>query len=296
MRLKIRFHGRGGQGIKTAGRIVGTAAFLEGYAVQDSPMYGPERRGAHVISFVRISDDGVGGRGYIFDPDAVIVADTSLVSLTPSPLQGLKEGGVVVLNSQRNVLQVHGYAYVAYDVSSSASRLLGMRSAISSGLAALACKALGIARWSSVEEAVKEEMAELGLGDELVEANIKLAEECYMNPPTIKPSTENNSLQPAESRVVELSYVVPSLSTAMILNLGNTVYKKTGAWRSVTPVIDYGKCTRCMVCYVYCPDSCISLEEDLTPRIDYDNCKGCLVCFTECPIKAVKLVEGGGIV
>ncbi|MEM1943146.1 MAG: 2-oxoacid:acceptor oxidoreductase family protein [Candidatus Caldarchaeum sp.] len=295
MRLKIRFHGRGGQGIKTAGRIVGTAAFLEGYAVQDSPMYGPERRGAHVISFVRISEDGVGGRGYIFDPDAVVVADTSLLSLQPSPLQGLKESGVVVLNSQRNVPLVHGYVSVVYDVTSSASRLLGMRSAISSGVAALACKALGIARWSSVEEAVKEEVAELGLRDELVEANIKLAEECYMNPPTVKPSMENHRLQPTESRVVELPYVSPTLSTAMILNLGNTALKKTGAWRGATPVIDYVKCTRCMVCFVYCPDSCISLEDDLTPKIDYDNCKGCLVCFTECPIKAIKLVEGGSI-
>ncbi|MEM1945477.1 MAG: 2-oxoacid:acceptor oxidoreductase family protein [Candidatus Caldarchaeum sp.] len=295
MRLRIRFHGRGGQGIKTTGRIVGTAAFLEGYAVQDSPMYGPERRGAHVISFVRISEDGVGGRGYIFDPDAVVVADTSLLSLQPSPLQGLREGGVVVLNSHRNFLQDNRYASVTYDVSSSASKLLGMRSAISSGVAALTCKALGIARWSSVEEAVRQEMAELGLRQELVEANIRLAEECYTNPPTIRPSTESLRPQHVKSRLVELPYVSPSLSTAMILNLGNTVLKQTGAWRSATPLIDYAKCTRCMVCFVYCPDSCISLDENLTPKIDYDNCKGCLVCFTECPIKAINLAEAGGI-
>lgn len=48
--IRVRFHGRGGQGAKTASRIVGTAAFLQGYTAQDSPIYGAERRGAPVAA------------------------------------------------------------------------------------------------------------------------------------------------------------------------------------------------------------------------------------------------------
>ncbi len=53
--VRIRFHGRGGQGMKTASRIVGSAAFRAGYVVQDSPIYGAERRGAPMAALVRIA-------------------------------------------------------------------------------------------------------------------------------------------------------------------------------------------------------------------------------------------------
>jgi pyruvate ferredoxin oxidoreductase gamma subunit len=53
--LRIRFHGRGGQGMKTASRILGAAAFHAGYVVQDAPVYGAERRGAPMAAFTRIA-------------------------------------------------------------------------------------------------------------------------------------------------------------------------------------------------------------------------------------------------
>jgi len=291
MKLEIRLHGRGGQGIKTAGRVVGTSAFYEGYDVQDSPMYGPERRGAHVTSFVRISDEKVDGRGYIFNPDSVIVGDPSLLSLTPSPLQGLKKGGVLIVNSPAFTSPDPRYTTVAYDVTAEASKLLGMRSAISAGLGALACKVLGVARWESVERAVVDEMEELGLRAELVELNVKLAEVCYRNPPTVEVMTKTAEGNGTVLGVVSIPYIPPAESTAMVLEGGNSRFKKTGSWRLATPVIDYSKCTRCMVCYVYCPDACITVDEKLTPFIDHDNCKGCLICYVECPIKAIKLEE-----
>ncbi len=294
MKLELRLHGRVGQGIKTAGRVIGTAAFYEGYHVQDSPMYGPERRGAHVSSFVRISDEQIEGRGYIFNPDAVIIADPSLLEIHPSPLQGLKQGGAVIINTAAEPAVLEGYRVAAYDISSLASKILGRRSAISAGIGAFACKALGIAGLESVLEAVKDEMHELGLREELVEANVKLAEEIYRNAPAVKIETKQQVETFTTGRIVEIPYLEPGTSTSMILALGNSKIKRTGAWRASTPVIDYSKCTRCMICFIYCPDACISLDENLTPKIDYDNCKGCLICFTECPIKAIK-VEGGEV-
>ncbi|MGR3301353.1 MAG: 2-oxoacid:acceptor oxidoreductase family protein, partial [Candidatus Scalindua sp.] len=56
---RIRFYGRGGQGMKTASRIVGTASFLEGFFVQDSPLYGAERRGAPMVAFTRLSKEPI---------------------------------------------------------------------------------------------------------------------------------------------------------------------------------------------------------------------------------------------
>ena len=61
--IRIRFHGRGGHGVKTASRIAGTAAFAAGFEVQDSPIYGAERRGAAVAAFTRIDTEQILERG-----------------------------------------------------------------------------------------------------------------------------------------------------------------------------------------------------------------------------------------
>ncbi|MFI5331515.1 MAG: 2-oxoacid:acceptor oxidoreductase family protein, partial [Desulfobaccales bacterium] len=62
---RIRLHGRGGQGMKTAGRILGTAFFLEGFEVQDAPRYGAERRGAPIFAYVRAARGLINERGII---------------------------------------------------------------------------------------------------------------------------------------------------------------------------------------------------------------------------------------
>ncbi|PIX31990.1 ferredoxin [Candidatus Bathyarchaeota archaeon CG_4_8_14_3_um_filter_42_8] len=64
---------------------------------------------------------------------------------------------------------------------------------------------------------------------------------------------------------------------------------KTGSWRTFRPEVDYSKCTRCMLCWVYCPDAAISCQEDNSPKIDYDYCKGCGICANECPVKAIAM-------
>ena len=97
---RIRFHGRGGQGMKTASRILGTAFFLQGYEVQDAPRYGAERRGAPIFAYVRASDQPINERGIIRCPDLVIVADDSLI---PVPIAGVLSGldahSVLLINS-----------------------------------------------------------------------------------------------------------------------------------------------------------------------------------------------------
>ena len=89
--LRVSFHGRGGQGAKVASRVLGTAAFIEGYYAQDFPLYGAERRGAPIASFTRISREPVLERGIIAEPDIVIVMDETLLDdKMANPLSGVE--------------------------------------------------------------------------------------------------------------------------------------------------------------------------------------------------------------
>src|SRR5512145_1884480 len=98
--FRIRFHGRAGQGIKTASQVLVTAFFLEGFEVQDAPRYGAERRGAPIFAYVRAARVPINERGIITRPDLVIVADETLV---PMPVAGVLQGvgpqTVMLINS-----------------------------------------------------------------------------------------------------------------------------------------------------------------------------------------------------
>lgn len=63
---------------------------------------------------------------------------------------------------------------------------------------------------------------------------------------------------------------------------------KTGDWRLLTPKIDREKCSKCMLCWVYCPDAVIDRD---TLEIDYEYCKGCGICAQECPRKAIVMIR-----
>jgi pyruvate ferredoxin oxidoreductase delta subunit len=72
---------------------------------------------------------------------------------------------------------------------------------------------------------------------------------------------------------------------------GGTCYvNKTGTWRVSKPVLDRSKCTKCLLCWIYCPDVAIALDEE-NISIEYDYCKGCGICANECPVGAIKMVE-----
>jgi len=68
----------------------------------------------------------------------------------------------------------------------------------------------------------------------------------------------------------------------------NTRFNRTGSWRSIKPLIDYSKCTSCMICWKFCPEPAI-LIKDGKVLIDYDFCKGCGICCEVCPKKAISM-------
>ena len=99
--FEVRFHGRGGQGAVTAANILAAAAFKEGKQVQAFPMFGVERRGAPVAAFMRMDDRRIDLRTQIYKPDCVVVLDTTLLNVVDVSA-GLKEGGIIILNTQKN--------------------------------------------------------------------------------------------------------------------------------------------------------------------------------------------------
>ena len=91
MIIRVRFHGRGGQGAKTASRILGNASFNDGLFAQDFPIYGAERRGAPVTAFTRFSDEKITEKGFVFAPDISAVMDDTLSSgPMANPYSGLR--------------------------------------------------------------------------------------------------------------------------------------------------------------------------------------------------------------
>ena len=99
--IEIRWHGRGGQGAKTASLLLADAAFNTGKYIQGFPEYGPERMGAPIVAYNRISDNPITIHSNIYEPDYVVVVDDTLLDCV-DVTAGLKENGAIVINSTKD--------------------------------------------------------------------------------------------------------------------------------------------------------------------------------------------------
>ena len=100
--IEIRWHGRGGQGAKTASLLLADAAFNTGKYIQGFPEYGPERMGAPITAYNRISSSPIRIHSNIYEPDYVVVVDDSLLESVPVTA-GLKETGAIIINTTKDV-------------------------------------------------------------------------------------------------------------------------------------------------------------------------------------------------
>ena len=98
--IEIRWHGRGGQGAKTASLLLADAAFNTGKYIQGFPEYGPERMGAPITAYNRISSTPIRIHSNIYEPDYVVVVDETLLESVPVT-EGLKSSGAIIINSTR---------------------------------------------------------------------------------------------------------------------------------------------------------------------------------------------------
>ncbi len=103
--IEIRFHGRGGQGAVTSAELTALAAIEQGKYAQAFPSFGPERRGAPVMAYVRVSDEPIRTREKIYEPDIVVVLDPTLLDIV-NVGAGLKDDGIVVLNTTKSAEEI----------------------------------------------------------------------------------------------------------------------------------------------------------------------------------------------
>lgn len=162
--VEVRFHGRGGQGAVTSAEIIAQAAIKQGMSAQAFPSFGPERRGAPVQAFLRVSDKPIKLRSKVYKPDSVLILDPTLV-VSANPTDGLKEGGYIVINSNKSAEELKtlfpGRNIVFVDATKIAKEELGVPITNTTMLGALV-KATGVVELNTLEEPVRARFGSAG--------------------------------------------------------------------------------------------------------------------------------------
>ena len=179
---EIRLHARGGQGAKTAAQILAEAALKDGLHFQAFPEYGPERSGAPVKSFVRISEGPIHIHSNILTPNAVILIDPTLATES-SMCEGLCEGGILLINTTKPLEEIKGalgYSgkILIVDASKISSEIVGSPIAANLVMLGTFSKATDRISLESLKKVVKESF-EKKWGKEMVKKNVKALEIGY---------------------------------------------------------------------------------------------------------------------
>jgi pyruvate ferredoxin oxidoreductase gamma subunit len=152
---ELRIHGRGGQGSVTAAELIAVAAFEGGVYAQAFPAFGVERRGAPVQAFVRFDNKKVRLRSQVYEPDYIIVQDSSLIK-DVNVFQGVKPGGIVIVNTgEKPDFDIpEGVKLIIIDATSIALKALGLPITNTSLMGAFAA-ATGEIEFTALENALK---------------------------------------------------------------------------------------------------------------------------------------------
>ncbi len=153
---ELRIHGRGGQGSVTAAELIAVAAFKSGVFSQAFPAFGVERRGAPVQAFVRFSDKKIRLRSQVYEPDYVIVQDSTLIK-DVNVFSGMKKGGIVLINTSGEIHGTipDGVTIIPIDATRLALEILGVPITNTTLMGAFAA-ASGEISLEALEEAVRE--------------------------------------------------------------------------------------------------------------------------------------------
>ncbi|RLG44920.1 MAG: pyruvate synthase subunit porC [Thermoproteota archaeon] len=177
--IEVRWHGRGGQGVWTASNLLAMAALKEGKYVQSFPTFGPERMGAPIMAFTRISDEPIELHCSVYEPDIVVVLDPTL--LGPGIIEGLKPNGFIIANFPREldelikVLGISKGQYKVYAVNATevAVKIL-KRGITNTAMLGALVKATGIVKLESVFDVIKERFSGV-----IAERNIEVVKVTY---------------------------------------------------------------------------------------------------------------------
>jgi 2-oxoacid:acceptor oxidoreductase gamma subunit (pyruvate/2-ketoisovalerate family) len=176
--IEVRWHGRGGQGAWTASELLARAAIHEGKYIQSFPEFGPERMGAPVKAYTRISDKPINLHCAVYNPNLAIVMDPTLLSTVPVT-DGLNEEGILIVNTskepkkmKRELKMMEGTVWTvpATDI---AMRILG-RFITNTAMLGVVARATEVVKMESIEKAVKERFS-----GSIAEKNMGVIKEAY---------------------------------------------------------------------------------------------------------------------
>lgn len=291
--FRVRFHGRGGQGMKTASRILGTAFFRAGWEVQDAPRYAAERRGAPIFAYVRAARRVIQERGVIRAPDLVVVADETLVPLPAAAvMSGVTERTTLLIATAETAETWR--ARLAF-----AGRVLCLPPVdgafghaevplVGAACAGAATALVGLA-WEAFADSLRQELGQLGAA--WIERNLIAGRSGFDAMAAQAGSVpEGPDAEPlgAAPDWIELAWEGVERAAPAIYATATSVEVRTGLWRTLRPEIDAARCHHCWwICSSLCPDGVIAVDPSGPPRIDYDHCKGCMVCVAVCPHHAI---------
>jgi pyruvate ferredoxin oxidoreductase gamma subunit len=285
--IEIRFHGRGGQGAVQASELLAHAAFAQGLWPQSFPFFGVERRGAPVVAYTRLDDRPIRLRTSIESPDIVVVLDPSLLN-GQQVTAGLHPNGWLLANqrSGADTLPSGPYRRAAVDATAIAlAEHLGSATApiVNTAMLGALARASGVVELAPLLSAIEEHVPAYP------EQNRRAAEHGFASVQVLPAGA-------ASPRTTAAAMVRPLRVPEAPMASTPTTALRTSSWRTVLPVIDLSRCTRCGFCWKFCPDDAIALTPDGTPSVVADYCKGCGICAVECPPKTIRMVaepEGG---
>jgi len=171
---EIRFHGRGGQGAVTAASLLAVAGFMDGKFTQAFPTFGVERRGAPVQAFTRIDDKFIRRRSHIYEPDILVILDSTLLKVV-DVTGGLKDDGIVIINTEKSAkeLGLEGLDVRSVDATKEAFDIL-KRDIVNTAMLGAFSAFTGEVSKDSICKAIREHFS----GD-IAEKNITLVERVY---------------------------------------------------------------------------------------------------------------------
>ncbi len=295
--LEIRFHGRGGQGAKTASQLLAVAFLEAGRFVQAFPEYGPERTGAPMMAYTRVDERPIRLHAAISEPDVVVVLDPSLV-LEQNVTEGLGSQGFLVVNSgglgSRVVLpDIEGIVLaVPADELAEKSGTRHANTVMAGAVAAL----LGEPSLEQLLGAVDDVLARLP--ESLRLHNRQSVQEGYTYGVNALRTLDASSAkkpvhpEPPPARDTQAGQG-PKLGRAgALIRPGDYPVPLTGGWRmGKKPAVFLNRCVNCLLCWQFCPDGAVVVDGTTFLGFDYAYCKGCEICDAVCPTKAVVMID-----
>ena len=303
--IEVLWHGRGGQGAFTAARLLGAAAALaDGLYALAFPSFGPERRGAPMRAFTKISHDPIGNRSEIAKADFAVYLDATLFGADFAA--ELKDDGVALVNTP---VPIDDPRVISIDASDLSQRILKRDIPNTAFVAALGMLVPGIGL-DNVEAAVRANMPA-----RLHEPNIAVVREMASQLSSGKlvysaGETAEDGLVPCQGSLDVEDDSQPSWHTRCLADassLDPSVYARTtcwqaghlvtrnAGWRTSRPVVDADKCIGCWSCYMLCPDGTLQKAPGRKVVVDYDFCKGCGICAKACPKGAITMAAEKGM-